>query len=172
MPTPAVAQLLYLLDEAFDGNEEHSLLGNLRNVGADDWLAPAPGGSRSIRDIVAHAGVAKHLYADHPFGGATLTYRDALVASPAIGERMSIDDTIAWLRAGHQLLRDGLQSLTDDDLPKPRRTHWGEQAETRWILSVIIEHDVYHAGEINHLRALRQDDDRWPWQGREPGAGG
>jgi len=30
---------------------------------------------------------------------------------------------------------------------------------------VIIEHDVYHAGEVNHLRALRQDDDRWPWEG-------
>ena len=53
-----------------------------------------PSGSRSIRDIVAHAGVAKHLYADHLFGGATLTYRDALIASPAIGKRKEIDDTI------------------------------------------------------------------------------
>jgi hypothetical protein len=31
----------------------------------------------------------------------------------------------------------------------------------------MIEHDLYHAGEINHIRALRQENDRWnpesPW---------
>jgi hypothetical protein len=25
----------------------------------------------------------------------------------------------------------------------------------------MIEHDLYHAGEINHLRSLRQGTDRW-----------
>ncbi len=42
-------------------------------------------------------------------------------------------------------------------------TNWGEPAETRWIISEIIEHDLYHAGEINHLRAVLQGDDRWPY---------
>jgi hypothetical protein len=52
-------------------------------------------------------------------------------------------------------------ALTDDQLLEPRKTHWGGAAETRWIISVMIEHDVYHAGEINHLRAQRQGNDRW-----------
>jgi hypothetical protein len=26
---------------------------------------------------------------------------------------------------------------------------------------VMIEHDIYHAGEINHLRSLHHGDDRW-----------
>jgi hypothetical protein len=26
----------------------------------------------------------------------------------------------------------------------------------------MIAHDFYHAGEINHLRALLQKTDRWP----------
>ena len=26
-----------------------------------------------------------------------------------------------------------------------------------------IQHDIYHAGEINHIRALRQKTDKWPW---------
>jgi len=35
--------------------------------------------------------------------------------------------------------------------------------ETRWLIAVTIEHDLYHAGEINHLRALKHGDDRWAW---------
>ena len=31
--------------------------------------------------------------------------------------------------------------------------------ETRWIISVMITHDLYHAGEINHIRCLSQRDD-------------
>jgi hypothetical protein len=27
----------------------------------------------------------------------------------------------------------------------------------------MIAHDFYHAGEINHLRALLQGSDRWPY---------
>jgi len=36
--------------------------------------------------------------------------------------------------------------------------------ETRWLIGVMIEHDLYHAGEINHLRALRHGNDRWAWE--------
>ena len=31
------------------------------------------------------------------------------------------------------------------------------------ILHVLMRHDLYHAGEINHLRALAQDNDAWAW---------
>lgn len=164
MPPPAVTELLYLLDQAFDGNDEHSLLANLASVRPGDWLARVAGGRRTVRDIAAHAGVAKYLYADHLFGAATLSYVDAMRASPALDDTRPIEDTLAWLRDGHRQLRDGLGGLTDDELARQRRTHWGELAETRWILTVIIQHDVYHAGEINHLRALHQGDDRWPWE--------
>jgi hypothetical protein len=30
------------------------------------------------------------------------------------------------------------------------------EANTRWIVSSKIQHDLYHTGEINHIRALRQ----------------
>ena len=40
-------------------------------------------------------------------------------------------------------------------------TNWGEMKETRWIITVMIQHDLYHAGEINHIRSLRQQSDRW-----------
>ena len=36
--------------------------------------------------------------------------------------------------------------------------------ETRWLLSRLLQHDSYHAGEVNHLRSLIDGDDRWRWQ--------
>jgi hypothetical protein len=52
--------------------------------------------------------------------------------------------------------------LTDDgELERPRRTNWGEEWRTRTIIGAMITHDAYHAGEINHLRSLIGDDDRW-----------
>jgi hypothetical protein len=38
-------------------------------------------------------------------------------------------------------------------------TNWGEREEARWIIAVMIQHDLHHAGEINHLRSLRQRTD-------------
>jgi hypothetical protein len=43
--------------------------------------------------------------------------------------------------------------------PDGKRTPWGMEANTRWIVSSKIQHDLYHTGEINHIRALRQRND-------------
>ena len=54
------------------------------------------------------------------------------------------------------------RALADDaELDAPRLTNWGELRPTRWIIAAMITHDAYHAGEINHLRSLLGDDDRW-----------
>jgi hypothetical protein len=53
--------------------------------------------------------------------------------------------------------------LTDDDLSRPRLANWGEERPTRWLLSTLLQHDTYHAGEVNHIRALLAADDVWKW---------
>jgi hypothetical protein len=64
---------------------------------------------------------------------------------------------------GHERLRSGIAVLADDaELLRPRRTNWGELRETRWVIVVtMIQHDLYHAGEINHLRSPHQGKDQW-----------
>jgi uncharacterized damage-inducible protein DinB len=162
MTDAAVRTLVYLLDEAFEGNEEHSLLGNLVNVTPEDWLARPVEGTRTIGEIVDHAGAAKFAYWDHMFSRGQRTFDEWLHESPSRRDRGDIEGVKRWLREGHAAFRDAVAALTDNDLAKPRNGHWRSAAETRWLISVLIEHDVYHAGEINHLRAQRQDDDRWP----------
>ena len=51
----------------------------------------------------------------------------------------------------------------DAELLQPRPANWGELKEMQWLITVLIGHDLYHAGEINHLRALLQKTDRWPY---------
>jgi uncharacterized damage-inducible protein DinB len=161
---PAIAQLLYLLDEAFDATtNEQSLLGNLRTLVSEDWLWVPVGGHRSIRDIVRHVGGCKFMYHDYAFGGASLTWEDPLV--DGVDTLDSGVSAIAWLRAGQERLRRSIAALADDaELLRPRLTNWGECEQTRWIIAVMIQHDLYHAGEINHLRSLRQGTDRWAYE--------
>jgi uncharacterized protein DUF664 len=69
---------------------------------------------------------------------------------------------LQFLRECQERLRASIAALDEDsELVRPRKTNWGEMKETRWIIAQVIEHDHYHAGEINHIRSLRSDDDRW-----------
>jgi uncharacterized damage-inducible protein DinB len=159
MTHSVVNELLDLLDAAFSGDDWHSLLDNLRDVSPEEWDWTPRGGRRSIRDIVHHIASCKLMYVNHAFGDAALDWDDPQVAGEdALATAAS---ALAWLRASHQQLRQAVARLDDRDLSVPRLTNWGELRETRWIIAVMMQHDLYHAGEINHLRALHRGDDRW-----------
>jgi hypothetical protein len=158
MTTQLITQLLALLDLGFDGPDWHSLLGNLKPVTPDDWLWVPPGGRRSIRDIVQHVGGGKFLYHSNAFGDRSLTWESPLVLGE--GRLGSIADAIEWLREGHARMRGAIAALQDDaELGRLRPHHSRNLVETRWVILVMLQHDLYHAGEINHTRALKQGDD-------------
>ncbi|MCC6238297.1 MAG: hypothetical protein IT299_12110, partial [Dehalococcoidia bacterium] len=48
-------------------------------------------------------------------------------------------------------------------LAEERLTPWRGRLELRDIVRIVIEHDLHHAGEVNHLRALLDGSDPWPW---------
>ena len=163
MSDAGIQQLLFLLDEAFEGNREHALLNNLRSVGDDEWLWLPPGGTRTVYDIVQHVGECKYVYDDHAFGGGTIRW-DRPDSVPTIDRETERNDVVDWLRDGQRRLREHIAALGDDaELERPRRANWGEEYETRWLIGVMIAHDLYHGGEINHIRALHQGNDAWAW---------
>lgn len=165
MAAVIVGELLRSLDAAFEGDatyegdDWHSLLGNLRTVPVEAWAWAPPGGARSILDIVLHIGRCKLEYDNCAFGGATLGGDAALVRGEAA--RADPAAALAWLRECHARLRRSIAALDDAELARPRRTIWGDERETRWLIGIMIQHDLYHAGEINHLRSLHSGDDRW-----------
>jgi hypothetical protein len=51
-------------------------------------------------------------------------------------------------------------ALEDDaELLLSRPSYWGEERAIRWQVNTMVQHDLYHAGEINHIRALHQEND-------------
>ena len=69
------------------------------------------------------------------------------------------------LTDGHRRWLASVRALRDDsELNRDRLTNWDERLPTRVIIRIMIAHDLYHAGEINHMRALIQGTDRWPYE--------
>jgi hypothetical protein len=155
MPGPRVPQLLWLLDQAFEDDHEHSVLANLRHI-EGLWNIVPPGGERSIADIIDHVGGCKFMYDNYAFGDGAYRWGEYPAQGPT-DHQQALD----WMREGHRLFVASVAALDDGDLDTPRLTNWGAMMETRRLIEVIIAHDFYHAGEINHIRATLQQRDRW-----------
>lgn len=151
-----------MLDRAFRGEDWQGVLRNLQGLEEEelDWLAPGAG--RSIRHNVEHLGGAKLMYENHAFGDGTLQWSPSLVrqSDVAKGSTESVGGLLEWLEAAHETFGRRVAELSDDDLVTIRRMSWGEKWNTRRIIAVMIEHDLHHAGEINHIRALRRGEER------------
>lgn len=164
MPRIAIDTLAWLIHDAFEGDPSHSLLANLRELRDEDWTALTPGAGRSVADLVEHVGWAKWMYEDYAFGSATMR-GDEPPLVPAGGARSRPrGELLPWLNEGHHRWLAAVRALTDDsELDRDRLTNWGERLPTRTIIRILIAHDIYHAGEINHLRALLHGSDRWEY---------
>jgi hypothetical protein len=151
------------MGQAFD-----TLFANLKDLREDDWNWVPPGGSRSIRAIVGHIASCKMMYDNHAFGDASMTWMDPRfdeAQSPNSEVGFAPEKLVDWLRESDLKLRRSVDALDDDnELAKERRVNWGGTRSTRWINSRLIQHDAFHGGEINHLRAVHQQNDRWEWE--------
>ncbi len=157
---PRIEELLRLMDRAFAGNE-HSLLDNIGTVTAESWDALPPNARRSVREITHHVGMFKYMYTNHAFRAGDMDYDDP-PASPPPERLANLSAATDWLREAHEYLTGCIRELESDaELDVPRKAHWGEMVPTHHIIVTMLEHDLYHAGEINRTRALLQDDDAW-----------
>lgn len=156
MGRTGIEQYLYMMDQAFEAQAGwHSLMKNLGSVRDDDWLWVPDGAKRCIKEIAMHLS-ARLMYENHGFGDGSYTWETL----PSIPWESSPAEIVAWLRECQAKWRGSVAALDDDaELLRPRRVFWGGEIETRWIINLMIQHDLYHAGEINFIRALRQGDD-------------
>ncbi len=159
MPGPQIEQLVSLLDLAFDGDREHSLIANLRNVDEATWTALPEGGGRTIAEIAQHAGLAPWVYGHFAFGEGTRPWNEWEAEAEAALRSMA--ETVDWMREGHRRFVESVAALDDGDLDEPRPVHWGELRLLRDTIAIMLAHAPYHAGEINHARSLIQGTDRW-----------
>lgn len=157
--------LLNALEQAYRGDRFHALLGNLEDVSDEEWAA-VPAEHRvevfgtaphlSIADLAVHVGGAKLMWENHPFGDGALTWE---VVGPRSRDRGAV---MAWLDEAHGRFVASVGALGDDgELGVERMAHWGQPLETRRIVSIVVNHDLYHSGEINRQRSLIRGAQDW-----------
>lgn len=102
----------------------------------------------SIAGIVCHAALWKHLFAA---GLETGTFpREHDIAPPGT-EWTTLRE---WLAEGQARLERAVEPLSEAALAEER--DWeGHREPLARLLTFIIEHDVYHAGQVELLRQLR-----------------
>jgi uncharacterized damage-inducible protein DinB len=162
----AVDALVRMADSAFDGQHWHATMRNLGSLREDDWDWVPAQGERTIRELVSHIGACKLIFASQLFGDGSIDWDDPESTKRDRAEG-SVAEAIAWLRWTHEVFRDGIASITDADLSTTPSGYWGKPTELQWSIEVMIQHEVYHAGEINHTRAQHHGDDGW---GNDPAA--
>lgn len=158
--SPRIGLLLRQLEDAYRRSSWHgpNLRGSLRGVSAEEaaWR-PGPG-RHNVWELAVHAAYWKYAVrrrltrekrGSFALEGSNWFERPA----PGSGDERAWRDDRALLEREHRLLRDVIAGLTEGSLdsrpPGTRRTReqliWG-----------IAAHDVYHAGQIQLVKALRR----------------
>jgi uncharacterized damage-inducible protein DinB len=102
----------------------------------------------SIAGIVHHAALWKHLFAA---GLETGAFPGESEIRPPGTDWLTLRD---WLEEGHSRLTRAFEALPEPALSEPR--DWeGMREPLALLLTFLIEHDVYHAGQVELLRQLR-----------------
>ena len=164
MTRSGIEQLLYMMDQAFEGDPSgrgqwHALLVNLASLRDEDWTWLPPDGKRTVLSLVEDIGICKYVYASQAFEDRSVHW-DKPASVPGLKVDSSHEEVISWLRAAQEHWRSCVEALADDtELLRMRLSPQGNERETRWIIKTMIEHDIYHSGEINHIRALAQKND-------------
>jgi hypothetical protein len=134
--------------------------------GVDDAMARAgvdPNWTRSRRGAGLDgsvAGIVHHVAAWKAISAAGLeTGRFPGQAEVAPGTP-GWEGLLSWLRESHARLAAALAALTDAGLERVV-TFDGEEMSLALVFTHLLEHDQYHAGQVNLLRQLRgQADER------------
>ena len=115
--------------------------------------APSPGGAHRIWDIVAHmavwkAAVARWLTGDRTRPGDAEDWRTITDTSADAWQR-----TLDELRTAHEKLSGELARLSDERL---RERLWEGMPSIYTVLHGIVQHDLYHAGQIALLKKMHE----------------
>lgn len=102
----------------------------------------------SIQDIVYHVTGDKLVQLNHAFGDASINWENLPVA------RADKDTMLRELaNAQHDLLA-AIQNADDLDA---KVTGWGgKRLRTLDFFQMLIEHDLYHAGQVRYIRNLAE----------------
>ncbi len=157
MPSTEISLLLNLIDEAYEKKTWHgpNLKGSLRGLTAKQALWRPAEGRHNIWEIAVHAAYWKYTVrrrllgekrGSFPLKGSNWFTRDA-------GTESEWKTDLKLLEETHRSMRKAVASLPSSRL-KQRTAH--SSINNIAVIYGIANHDVYHAGQIQLLKRMRQ----------------
>ena len=146
------ARIADQLERAFRGGAWHgpALAQTLADVDAATASRRPSSGAHTIWEIALHAGawidVARRRLAGEPVGELA---PESDWAAPADGSEEAWRATLAALEEAHDSLHAAVLELADDRLEDPVA---GSDPTIRGLLLGVLQHNVYHAGQIAILK--------------------
>jgi hypothetical protein len=146
------------LEEAFRGSRYHSFLSSLKGVTeeAARWTPPYykgyPHMDGTLLNLAYHTGGDKFVLMSTSFGDGSVTWEKVKARFEELGGSLAAAKTLA--EEGHTLVLQTLGGLTDEDLNAVRPYYGGKTYTAYEVFTIVAEHDVYHAGQINYIRNL------------------
>jgi uncharacterized damage-inducible protein DinB len=86
------------------------------------------------------------------FGDGSVTWEQVRARFEELGGSLAAAKTLA--EEGHALVLQTLGDMTDEDLNSVRPYYGGKTHTAYEVFTIVAEHDVYHAGQINYIRNL------------------
>jgi len=152
--------LLHRLDDAFYKSRWHSFKSAIEGLSQEEaswkppkYRSPPPWSfSGSILDLIFHLGADDLFQLNQVFGDRTLTWEALHERFKSEGGNLEVALKLA--EEGYQALREKLNTLTDSGLEERRKTAGGRDITAERFFVMLIEHHIYHAGQINYIRGL------------------
>jgi hypothetical protein len=153
---PALTQLLFLIDTAYDQVSWHgpNLRGSLRGVRLRQAAWRPAAGRHNIWELVVHAAYWKYAAwrrltgatrGSFPLAGSNWFSRPVAISPRAWTEDLALLDRM------HQTLRAAIAEIPGRELDRPS----AQKGVTRRALATgVAAHDLYHAGQIQLLKRL------------------
>jgi uncharacterized damage-inducible protein DinB len=149
-----IDRILDQMDRAFSGDAWHgpSLMSALEGLSAEDASKHAIPGAHSIWELVHHMGswnqiVLHRLRGDDVEVTSERDWPPVWEVSEALWQR-----AVENLSESHQRLRDFVRSIPDDQLDTKDQKTTGANTSRYVVLHGVIQHNLYHAGQIAILR--------------------
>ncbi len=160
-PTPPVALLLSILDEAYERKAWHgaTLRGALRGVTAREATWRPARGRHNIWELTVHATYWKYAVRRMLTGEKRGSFSEKgsnWFRRPASPTEQAWRADLARLDAEHRRLRETVAMLSAAALPRRVR---GSKFPTATLLYGIASHDLYHTGQVQLLKALQRKGD-------------
>jgi hypothetical protein len=152
--------LLTYIDQAYDRRSWHgtNLRGSIRGVDPETAAWRPAAGRHNIWELVVHAAywkyVVKRRLTGEPRGSFPLKGTN-FIERPVAGENAAAlwRADVALLASMHAELRSAVAKLKPADLEKP--AHGGNET-VMFLVTGVAAHDLYHAGQIQQLKRLRE----------------